>query len=282
MTPADLAVARRHPMVRHLNFIEGQLKAKGIAVVRTPYLPRLFPKQERIKSVRGMFYTSLYYNNVVFDAWKGPDGKVRRSVILPIYGIKKLDGLAAKIYRDAGYEIKPFFSLEQAHRGAGPHCLTQVLYSPIQSGLEERIPLPSGVIMNKVIFITPEMASPQLFESLKTFKPVPGEQLPLVVFAEHAFHAEDIEDWLSRAGLAALEIVNVQKEIEHQITRHPDWNLFDVVAAKQVEYYLGTGTDIHTIWFFEDLKNLGRFLGVAPIHIQFWEKSLERQYGTQA
>jgi len=56
----------------------------------------------------------------------------------------------------------------------------------------------------------------------------------------------------------------------------------DVVAAKQAEYYLGTGADIHTIWFFEDLKNLGRFLGVAPIHIQLWEKSLQRQFGTQA
>lgn len=146
------------------------------------------------------------------------------------------------------------------------------------AGLEESIPLVPGVTTKKLIFITPEMASPQLFESLKTFKPAPGEQLPLVVFAEHDFHVEEIQGWLNLAGLRALEIVNVKRQLEG----HKDWDLFDVVAAKQAEYYLGTGVDIHTIWFFEDLKGLGRFLGVAPIHVQLWEKSLERQYGTQA
>ncbi len=150
------------------------------------------------------------------------------------------------------------------------------------AGLEESIPLAADVTTSKVIFITPEMASPKLFESLKIFRPAPGQQLPLVVFAEHAFHAEEIEGWMNQAGLTALEIVNVQKEIQQHIAEHPDWNLFDVVAAKQAEYYLSTGADIHTIWFFEDLKNLGRFFGVAPIHVRLWEKSLERQYGTQA
>ncbi|MBI3322153.1 MAG: hypothetical protein HYZ94_00530 [Candidatus Omnitrophica bacterium] len=148
----------------------------------------------------------------------------------------------------------------------------------MEEGIRERIPLVAGSTTGKVIFITPGMASPTLFESLKTFKPASGEQLPLVVFAEHDFHAAEVQEWLNQAGLKALEVVNVKKEAE----QHKGWDLFDVVAAKQVEYYLGTGADIHTVWFFQDLKNLGRFLGIAPVHTQLWERSLERQFGTQA
>ncbi|MBI3333481.1 MAG: hypothetical protein HYZ93_05270 [Candidatus Omnitrophica bacterium] len=167
---------------------------------------------------------------------------------------------------------------EEAKRRASPEIPATEPAGRPAAGLEENIPLAPGLTAKKVVFIAPAMASPQLFQSLKSFKPAPGEQLPLVIFVEHDFHVEKIQGWLNQAGLRALEIVNVKKEVE----QHKGWNLFDVVAAKQAEYYLGTGADIHTVWFFEDLKNLGRFLGVAPIHIQLWEKSLERQYGTQA
>ncbi len=154
---------------------------------------------------------------------------------------------------------------------------TEIRRAPITAGTEQ-IPLDPGVASKNTIFITPGMASPQLFESLRLFKPAPGEQLSLVVFSEHDFHQVEIEKWLAQAGLKAREIVNVQRTIQE----HPDWNLFDVVADKQAEYYLGTGGEVRTIWSFNDLKDLGRLLGIQPIQVQLWENSLQSQFRTQA
>ena len=145
------------------------------------------------------------------------------------------------------------------------------------AGLEEGIPLGPAATEKKVIFVTPDMANSELFESLKVFKPAPGKQLQLVIFAEHEFHATEIENWLKQAGLAAVEIVNVKQQLEE----HEGWNLFDVVAYKQALYWSGTDAEIHTVWFYEDLKNLGRFLGIDLLQVRTWEESLERQFGTQ-
>ncbi len=146
------------------------------------------------------------------------------------------------------------------------------------AGLEEEgIPLEPAVTEKRIIFITPEMASPQLFKSLKVFKPAPGKQLQLILFAEHEFHAAEIENWLEQAGLAAQEIVNVEEVIQE----HPGWNLYDVVAYEQALYWSNTGADIHTIWSLADLKSVGSFLGIDPLQIRTWERSLERQFGTQ-
>ena len=141
-------------------------------------------------------------------------------------------------------------------------------------GLEESVQLPQGALTNRVIFLGPEVATPQLFAALSLFKPVAGERLGLVVFARNAAHKRVIEAGLEEAGLVPLEsVVDVNAQY--------DGDLAAAVTDRQLAYF-ARNTDVHVLFTFAGLEELGRFLHVPDVSFRAWQKKLERQLEFQA
>ncbi len=153
-----------------------------------------------------------------------------------------------------------------------PKALAQarVKAQPATAGLEElQIRLKPGVTAGKVIFLGPEVATEEVLQGLAQLKPVPGEQINLVIFAEHVHHAGQIEGWLKDTGLAA-KIINLKSP------PYADKDPSDVITKMQVDA-IGRGLDVLTIWTPSGLSGLGDFLEIEDVSFRTWQKRLERQ-----
>ena len=81
---------------------------------------------------------ALLYTNSIPEVRELPDGSTDRSIIMPVYGIKKLDDAAAAVYERLGYKVQRFPSIEMGVYNGGPRCACQRLAKPIvPGGLEE-------------------------------------------------------------------------------------------------------------------------------------------------
>lgn len=121
--------------VKALDAIEDGLRQQGITVVRIPALSHSYdyyvaassnPKDGMIKK-EFFFPFGLYYLNAIQDSAKG-----ERSIVIPRYGIKKLDQIVYEKYESLGAfkKIHQIKSVIEGTQGAGPRCRVQVIGIP--------------------------------------------------------------------------------------------------------------------------------------------------------
>ncbi len=133
-------------------------------------------------------------------------------------------------------------------------------------GLEERIQLPEGALSNKVVFLGPEVATPVLFSGMAGLRPAPGERLGLVLFARDAVQKQEIEAGLEQYGLVPLEpVIDVAAQY--------GGDLYAAVSDRQLSY-MSRNVDVHVLFTFAGLKELGRFLHIPDVSFRTWQQKI--------
>lgn len=87
-----------------------QLEELGFTVIRTPLIPT---KKEKVY---------VTYNNSIIE-----ERGSKKIVYLPAYGIGTLDSLAAGVWKQAGFEVRPIRVKSVHHLGGTIHCMVNVL-----------------------------------------------------------------------------------------------------------------------------------------------------------
>ena len=143
ITKDRLAYFKQSPYVQALNEAEKELKRNGITVVRIPALNHSYDYEEWTKKkgeidveIKQFYFPfGLYYTNVIQDSFEG-----KREVVIPAYGIKKLDGAAKKVFES----LKVFSKIHQVRsviegtQGGGPRCRVQVFGFPESTPVQPR------------------------------------------------------------------------------------------------------------------------------------------------
>ncbi|MFA4888110.1 MAG: hypothetical protein WC628_00845 [Candidatus Omnitrophota bacterium] len=95
---------------KELEAVKQALEAKGVKVIRVPYLPR------------GIFPFGIFYPNAILDG---------KRAIIPQYLIPRLDNTVKGIFTDLGFtETELIMSIILGCKDAGPRCLTQKMGIP--------------------------------------------------------------------------------------------------------------------------------------------------------
>jgi len=114
--------------VAKLNSIEKDLTEKGFDVIRIPSLHR------KIVHV-GYFPIGFYYVNLVQDVYRTKNGKIRRKIIVPEYGIEALDRRVQEILGslEGVDEVRPITLIREGYLHAGLRCLVHILGNPVKT-----------------------------------------------------------------------------------------------------------------------------------------------------
>lgn len=118
VTPDKIRMARASKFVQGLEKVKKDLEARGIVVRRVPGMPFEFSGSP----------FGIYPTNVIMDYPAGEEKEIRKpSVIVPHYGIPKLDAAVDRIYEQLDFDVRPVPGVLAGFYEGGPRCLTQTI-----------------------------------------------------------------------------------------------------------------------------------------------------------